>query len=195
MEITRIFDLLPQLKAKYQKPDLLNAKVNGKWINHSTNEFVETVNNLSLGLRKMGMGKDDAIGNMSPNRPEWNFIDFGMLQLGIKHVPLYPTLSEKDLRFILNDAEVKIVFVSDQEMLDKVNSVRADVPSLQEVYTYDQVDGAKHWTEVRDAGKDENEEDLVAIRSSIEPDDLATLITPQEQQGIQRGLCLLIEIL
>jgi long-chain acyl-CoA synthetase len=190
MEITRIFDLLPQLKEKYQKPDLLNAKVNGKWVSHSTNEVVDTVNSLSLGLMKMGLGKEDAIGNMSPNRPEWNMIDFGMSQLGVKHVPLYPTLSSKDLVFILNDAAVKIAFVYDKEMFDKISSIKDQVESLQEIYSYDKMPGIKHWTEVRDAGKDGDMAALEAIKKEIHPDDLATLIYTSGTTGNPKGVML-----
>ena len=66
-----------------------------------------------------GISPGDKIAIISNNRPEWNFTDLGVLQIGAIDVPVYPTISENDLKFILTDADVKIVFVSSEELLPK----------------------------------------------------------------------------
>ena len=123
-EITRVFDLLQLSVEKYQKDDMVAAKQNGHWEKYSTKRFVGLVNQVSTGLIASGIKKDDKIAIMSPNRPEWNICDFGIMQIGATQVPMYPTLAENDIKFILRDAEVKIVFVSDSILYEKLNSVR-----------------------------------------------------------------------
>jgi long-chain acyl-CoA synthetase len=124
MSVTRIFDLLKRYRELYpQKPDALAAKVNGEWKKISTSSFLDSVESMSYGFLQMGVQKGDKIATLSNNRPEWNFVDLGMMSVGAIHVPVYPTVSESDLKFILKDAEVKYVFVSGKEILDKVESV------------------------------------------------------------------------
>ncbi|MFT6814610.1 MAG: long-chain acyl-CoA synthetase [Sphingobacteriales bacterium] len=190
MQIKRLFDILPRLKEQFPKNDILNTKVNGKWINYSVNDLEKIVNELSLGMISLGLVKGDSVANMSPNRPEWNFVDFAMLQIGLKHVPLYPTLSEKDLIFILNDAEVKIAFAADKDLYDKIVSIKDKVPSLNEIYSFDLVEGARNYKEVAKLGENGDLKALEAIKSMIEPDDLATLIYTSGTTGVPKGVML-----
>ena len=136
MAITRVFDILPQLQEKYNKPNALGAKENGKWRTYSTQEFIEYVNNLSYGLHNLGLEREDKIAIIANNRPEWNFVDFATQQSGAVSVPIYPTVSEHDLTFILNDAKIKYVFVSSSELYSKVKAASASVPSIKGIYTF-----------------------------------------------------------
>ena len=104
MAITRVFDILPKLQEKYKKPNALAAKENGKWVTYSTQDFIDNVNNLSYGLLNIGIEKEDKIAIIANNRPEWNFTDFAIQQSGAVSVPIYPTISEGDLKFIVSDA-------------------------------------------------------------------------------------------
>lgn len=85
----------------------------------STASFLDSVESMSYGLLQMGVQKGDKIATLSNNRPEWNYVDLGMMSVGAIDVPIYPTISESDLKFILNDADVKFVFVSSKDILDK----------------------------------------------------------------------------
>lgn len=191
MEPTRIFDLLEIQLKKYPKDDALACKINGQWLKYTTQNFIDNTNNISNGLLALGIKKDDTIANISNNRPEWNFVDMGMLQIGTVHVPIYPTISEADYKFILNDAEIKIVFVSNEELFQKIQNIRKDVPSLKEVYTYDKVSGAKHWSEIVEAGKKyHDKQQLSSIKNSIKPHDLATLIYTSGTTGTPKGVML-----
>ncbi len=196
MEVKRIFDLLPLIASKYRKDDILSAKENGEWVKYSVAAFTENVNSLSLGLAALGYGKGDKIANISNNRPEWNFVDMAMQQLAAIHVPIYPTISESDYKFILNDAEVKLVFVSSKELYDKIRNIMPSVPSLKEVYTFDRIDGAKHWTEIRNTGLQKSSSDpsciqqLNAVKSAVREDDLVTIIYTSGTTGSPKGVML-----
>ena len=108
MEVKRIFDLLPRYENNFEpKDDALAGKVNGQWVKYDIKTTREIVDNISYGLMKLGIKKGDKIATISPNRPEWNFVDHAILQLGAIHVPVYPTISESDYKYILNESDVK----------------------------------------------------------------------------------------
>lgn len=184
---SRVFDLLAQAKEKYNKPILVAGKSNGKWTNYSTDQFSEIVDQLSKGLLHQGIGKGDKVALMSANRPEWNFCDFATAQLGVALVPLYPTLSEQDLSFIIGDSEVKLIFAGTAELYAKVRTAldekQLDIP----VYTLDQIDGANHWRLLVEEGKN-NDTDLQPYRDAVEPDDMLTLIYTSGTTGTPKGV-------
>ena len=186
---SRIFDVLTHYKAHYAKPVMVAGKADGKWTNYSTDEFLSTVDNLSKGLEAKGIGKGDKIALMSPNRPEWNFCDFAINQLGAAVVPLYPTLSRQDLSFIINDAEVKIIFLSDTELHDKIAEALAENNLDIPIYTFDPVDGEPSWQTLVDEGK-RHEVDLAPYREAVGEDDLLTLIYTSGTTGKPKGVCL-----
>src|ERR1700712_2858213 len=153
MEIKRLFDCIEHQLQHFPKTDMLNAKVNDKWKSYSTQEVKKIVDEFSAGLIELGVsGNDmsdegtDKIGIISNNRPEWIFTDLAVQQTGAVLVPVYPTTNPLELEFIFKDAAVKIIFVSGRELLEKVRIVADRVPSLQNIYTFDVVEGAEKWT-------------------------------------------------
>lgn len=191
MAITRIFDILPQLLEKYNKPNALGAKENGKWRTYSTQEFVDYVNHLSYGLHNLGLDREDKIAIIANNRPEWNFADFAIQQVGAVSVPIYPTVSEHDLTFILNDAKIKYVFVSSAELYAKVQAASANVPSIKGIYSFNNVDGAKNWMElVNDGKQNPKAKEIEAIKNSIKPNDLFSILYTSGTTGNPKGVML-----
>lgn len=190
MQITRVFDLLPFLKMYYAEKPVFSVKENGKWISYSTEDLIRNADDISLGLIDLGIRKDDKIANMSHNRPEWNFVDFGVMQIGAVHLPLYPTLSESDLIYILNDAEAKVIFVADEELHTKVKKIMPQVPSLQYVFSYDHIPGVKHWQELKDRGHASDMDKVIEYRNQVSPDDLLTLIYTSGTTGNPKGVML-----
>lgn len=191
MENYRIFDLLPRLSEKFPKEDALASKVNGQWVKVSTAQYIETVNNVSYGLMAMGLGKGDKIATITNNRIEWNFLDMGMAQIGAIHVPIYPTISEHDLSFILHDAEVKLVFVSTDELFDKVKRASVGVNSIQNIFTFNQYPNKPHWTEIEEKGKaNKKESELSAIKKEISDSELLTILYTSGTTGNPKGVML-----
>ena len=187
-EIKRIFDLHYHQLKNYPKSDALAAKENGKWVTYSIQDVINQADEFSLGLLKLGIQPNDKIAIIYKNRPEWHINDLGIMQLGAINVPIYPTITEEDYAYIMNDAEVKMVFVSDEEILGKVNAIKNQVPSLKEVYSFNKIANTKHWTEVKELGKNEDKSSLQTYRDKVKEDELATLIYTSGTTGKPKGV-------
>ncbi len=190
MEVTRVFDLLPYQLHQFPKKDAVANKVAGKWVEYSTEEFIHKANCISLGLIKLGIKKDDKVAIVSFNRPEWNFVDYGIQQVGAVSVPMYPTITEEDYKYIFTDAKVKLVFVSNQDLYNKVKGAVQNLPEVEKIYTFDEVSGALNWTEVVKLGENENIEVLDTFKNAVSPEDILTLIYTSGTTGNPKGVML-----
>ena len=124
---SRIFDFLYYQQEKFPQPDMLAGKVNGSYEPISTEQVVQRVNKLSAALLKTGLsGNDmtvenqDKIAIISKNRPEWLILDLACQQAGIILCPIYPTTNINELEYIFNDAAIKYVFITGDDILEKV---------------------------------------------------------------------------
>ena len=108
---------------------------------------------ISYAFIKLGIQKGDKIATTTQNRPEWNFLDTGILQVGAVHVPIYPTISESDYKYILKHAEVKFVFVAGKELLAKIEHILPEIPSIEDVYTFNKTENVKHLDDLIEQGK------------------------------------------
>jgi long-chain acyl-CoA synthetase len=192
MEIKRIFDLLPYYAQKFKpKDDVLASKENGAWVKYSIAEYREMVNYISWGFLALGVKKGDRIAQISPNRSEWNFVDMAILQVGAIHVPIYPTISEADYKYILGHAEVEYVFVSGSELLRKVRHILPEIPSIKDVFTYKDLHEVKHLNELIELGKNYAEkEKLEEVKAAVTGDDVATVIYTSGTTGTPKGVML-----
>ncbi len=186
---TRLFDIIHHQNNNFPQPAAFADKIDGKWRTRSTEEVVELADHFSRGLLKQGLVAGDKVAVISNNRSEWSISDIGMLQIGIINVPVYPTISADDFQYIFNHAEVKMVIVSDQELLDKVNLIKDQVPSLQSIYTFNEISGAANWMEIVETGKTSNE-DLSSHRANVKPEDMATIIYTSGTTGRPKGVML-----
>jgi long-chain acyl-CoA synthetase len=192
MEIKRLFDLLPNYEASFKpKDDVLAGKVNGEWIKYDIKAYREFADHISFGLIQLGIKKGDKIATISNNRPEWNFIDMGIMQAGAIHVPIYPTISEDDYRYILKHAEVKYVFVSGKELLRKIEHLLPEIDNILDIYTISQIDEHKHLNELIEAGKKSKDEKILeSIKANINENDVASLIYTSGTTGYPKGVML-----
>ncbi len=190
MNYTRLFDILPYQLDKYPQDAALVSKENGQWRKYSTQECLDTIRKFSLGLMSLGVKKDDKIAIVSNNRPEWVFTDQAILQLGAADVPVYSTISPREYKFIFNDAKVSYCFVSDRDLYDKVASIKDQVPTLKEIYSFDKMDGIKHWSEILSLADESKLTELNAIKKAIDPAALATLIYTSGTTGNPKGVML-----
>ena len=196
-EKSRLFDFLKNQLEHFPKPDMIAGKENGQWKLYSTAEVTSMVNNLSIALIQLGIsGKDmtvenqDKIAIISKNRSEWLMLDMACQQIGAVLCPIYPTTSINELEFIFNDAGVKLAFVSGQEIMDKVTAVRDKVPSLMNVYSFDELPGVDFWKTILPTPNEADQAQLEKIKSSILAEHCATIIYTSGTTGTPKGVML-----
>jgi long-chain acyl-CoA synthetase len=194
MEFKRTFDILDHLMSLCpEKDDMLASKEKGNWVKYSVRDYIEQVEYTSYGLMALGLQKGDLVVTISNNRPEWNIMDMALSQVGIIHVPIYPTISEDDYIYILNNCEPKLVFVSDKSLHDKIKPIAEKISSFKGIYSFNEIEAVKNWKEILNLGM-QNAEKLNKLleraRKSISADDLATLIYTSGTTGNPKGVML-----
>ena len=196
-EPTRLFDCIEHQLSRFPKQDMLVAKEKGSWRTYSTSEIREMVNRLTSGLIGLGLsGNDmttenrDKVAIISNNRAEWLITDMAVQQSGAILVPVYPTTNPNEIEFIFNDAAVKYVFISNNELLQKIRSIQANIPSLKGVYTFNEIAGANHWSMLTGSLTPDDLEKVESSKSRIRKEDLATIIYTSGTTGVPKGVML-----
>ena len=193
MKVTRIFDLLDNYLENYPNQDAaLASKRGGQWNKISIQQYVETVNNISYGMLKMGVKPGDNIGIVSGNRPEWNMLDMAIMQVGAISIPIYPTISQDDYRYILNHAEMKMIFIEGKELRRKLEPVMPEIKTLKDIFLFDELDGEyKYLDQLIQLGiENPNAEKLAKIKAGIKGEDMATIIYTSGTTGDPKGVML-----
>ena len=191
-DVKRLFDFPYYQLENYDLKESLVSKVDGKWEATSTKEYLDKANTVSRGLLRLGVQPNDKIAIISlTNRTEWNICDIGILQTGAQDVPIYPTISEEDYLYILNHSESVYCFVSCEFVLEKINKIKDQVPTLKGVYCFDEQQDCDHWTDVLKLGEDESNQDEVEKRkAAVVETDLATIIYTSGTTGRPKGVML-----
>lgn len=191
-KITRLFDLLPHYETKFRpKDDVVAGKENGEWIKYSIGQYREAADAISFALLGNGIVKGDKIATIMTSRPEWNFIDMGIMQIGAVHVPVYPTISESDYKYILNHAGVKFVFISGRDIFRKIEHILPDVVDLKGVYSVKETEGAMLLDDFSASGRRQaNPQLLEKAKAAVGTDDIATLIYTSGTTGNPKGVML-----
>jgi long-chain acyl-CoA synthetase len=192
-EVKRLFDFPYYQLENYPQEAALVSKENGTWVKTSTQQYIDQANAISRGLIKLGVKANDKVAIISmTNRTQWNICDIGILQTGAQDVPIYPTISEQDYEYVLNHSESKYVFVSCKEVLDKINKIKANVPTLLGVYSFEDIDGCDSWQEVITLGNDNQDlqQEVQKRMDGVHEDDLATLIYTSGTTGRPKGVML-----
>lgn len=189
MELKRAFDFLYHQKERFPKTDSLAHKINGQWKHFSTQEVIDEANKLSLAFLESGIKQGDRVALISENRPGWVITDFALQQIGAVSVPLYPTITIEDYKYIFEHAEVKMIFVSTEELYQKASKAAEGLGDV-EIYTYDNVNNAKHWTEIAQKGEGKDADTLIPLRDVVKEDDLLTIIYTSGTTGKPKGVML-----
>lgn len=196
MELKRLFDCVDYQLQKFPKECMLAAKINGTWHSYSTAEVKSAVDALSAGLIQKGCSgndmttdKADKIAIISPNCPEWVFIDMAVQQTGAILVPVYPTTNPIELEFILKDSAAKIIFVKNKELLEKVLTVADRVPNLQNIYSFDEIEGVDNWKSLL-VNEPELLQQVAEVKAAISPKHVATIIYTSGTTGLPKGVML-----
>lgn len=194
---TRLFDCIEMHLQNAPNRVMLVGKENGIWKEYTTVEVSEIVNRLSSGLMYSGIGPGDLsiegrtkVAVISKNRPEWVMLDLAVQRLGAILVPVYPTISDVELEFILKDSNVKTIFVNDRGLFEKVNSIKGNLPNLKEIISFEKIDGVKHWEDLLLPLTENILSEIKTISDKIKYEDLVTIIYTSGTTGTPKGVML-----
>ncbi len=193
MKATRTFDILERGIEIYNGRAVLAYKQNGSWVEFNIHAYTENVNNLSYGLLALGLKKGDKIVTVSNNRPEWNFVDMAVSQIGMIHVPIYSTISAEEYKHILSHSESKLVFVENKALYEKLLPIVNDIPAIMGIYALSNTEGLPSWIEIADNGKANAHkyvDEVISIKNSVKPSDIASIIYTSGTTGLSKGVML-----
>ncbi|MBQ8761601.1 MAG: long-chain fatty acid--CoA ligase [Bacteroidales bacterium] len=192
MEEKRLFDILKLYVRKYPEQEIaLAKKESGVWRKFSIQEYVEMTNYLSYAFIELGIEKDDKVAIICSNRPEWNMLDMAIMQVGAITVPIYPTISKEDYRYIINDCSIKLIVLEGQGVLQKIESVKDECPNLKSVYTISTKSDYPTFDQLLEIGKNHiNQEKLKRREDSIDEKECATIIYTSGTTGNPKGVML-----
>jgi long-chain acyl-CoA synthetase len=186
MQLSRLFDLLPYQISKFDKDVAFARKENGTWKTYTSKDVKKITDNLSLAFLKFGISEGDKVAIISENRPEWNFVDLALQQIGAISVPMYPTITSEDYAYIFNHAEVKMVFVGDRTIYEKAAQVAED----RKIYSFDHLEGVEHWSSFEEKGESGDLSSLEQAKLNVKPEDLFTIIYTSGTTGRPKGVML-----
>lgn len=189
-QLLRIFDLPNHFDSSFPNHPIYSYKENDNWIQLSSKAFIKKVDDVSKGLLALGIQPNDKIGLISENRIEWSIIDFAIQQIGAVVVAIYPNISDSDYLHIFNHAEIKLTFVSNQSLLDRIENLRSNIPFLQQIYVFDPKIDSHYWQMLIDKNVEISDEKLSRYKEIIKTDDLATIIYTSGTTGKPKGVML-----
>jgi long-chain acyl-CoA synthetase len=189
MEITRVFDILDLYKTTYKKEDVLSAKENKQWKKYSSDDLIAKTNSVSYGLMSLGLTDKDKVAIISNNRPEWNFCDYGCQQANLVTVPIFPTISNTDLTFILNHGEVTTIFISDKSIYAKLVAIEKEIPNVKHIISFNPIDGVMSFADFIKLGEQNaNPQKLAETKKAILPSNLLTILYTSGTTGTPKGV-------
>lgn len=193
MEVKRLFDILDNYLEKHpNQTTAIAGKKNKTWKTYSIQKYSELTNTLSYGLISIGIKPGDRIGLVSHNRPEWNMLDFAIMQVGAICVPIYPTISQEDYKYILHHTEMKMIIFEGKSLSNKLTPLFKEFPLLTEIFTFDaQGESYRTFDDLIESGKENPQPELLnQIKNQIKSQDLATIIYTSGTTGNPKGVML-----
>ncbi|MEN8156149.1 MAG: long-chain fatty acid--CoA ligase [Bacteroidota bacterium] len=190
---SRNFDLLERFITQFPNQNVLSEKIDGKWIFYTSEQYHEIAHQFAAGLLELGFKKGDKIVTVTNNRPQWNFVDMGISLAGVVHVPVYTSMNSEEYGYILEHSDASMVIVSDQKLYDLIAPVAKRNKAIKHLFTFDVIEGAKHWNEVVEAGKRADKstlDKLETIKKEIVPNDLVSIIYTSGTTGRSKGVML-----
>jgi long-chain acyl-CoA synthetase len=193
MDVTRSFDLLDRYRELFIKEDALCFKQNSQWVKFSTQEYIDYSYNFCYGLYESGLRRGDKIITISGNRPEANFVDMGMSMLGVVHVPVFTSLSNREYEYIVQNSGAKMIIIADNKLYKCVAPALSAAGAKAGIYTFDEIKGARNWMEIVEKGKgcsDTTRQKVEEVKKLILPEAFSTLIYTSGTTGKPKGVML-----
>lgn len=187
---TRLFEIPYRQLEKFPKDDAFTMKVNGIWEKTDTQTFINRVQKLACGLIELGVQPGDRVGLISPNRLEWNIVDFAIQHVGAINVPIYPTISENDYNYIFNDAHIKVCFIANDELYQKVGPLKEKLDFLQHIYSFEKIADCPHLSVVENMGSEAHMPEMQKRMDAVKSEDLVSLIYTSGTTGNPKGVML-----
>lgn len=191
--VQRVFDIVAKRAQEQPSSVLLAAKENGSWRTYKTDQVWDMARKLCGGLESLNLRNNiltpefqEKIAIISPNRPEWIITDIGVQMSGAVLTPLYPTISPKEMEYILNEAEVHIVFIANKDLYQRFKSAFDNTPSVKYIFSFDKIDGVANWQELLDKNLLPDQ----GVINNITEDTLATIIYTSGTTGNPKGVML-----
>lgn len=191
--INRLFDIVQQRSTQAPDAVMLAAKENGAWRTYSAAHVWATARSMAAGLQQQGIANDDLtpdaqekIAIISLNRPEWIITDLAVQLCGAVLTPVYPTISPTELVYVLNEAEVRIVFVASADIYERFKTAFQQMPALKVIYSFDTIDGVTHWSQLTSHQLQPSQQ----VIDRITPATLATIIYTSGTTGNPKGVML-----
>ncbi len=186
----RLFDIPLYQLEKYPNNGMFVSKINGTWTPISTKDFIDLTNKVSKALIDLSVQVGDKIGIISTNRLEWNIIDIACLQIGAIVVPLYPTISENDYKYIFKDSGIKICFVGSIDLYNKISNIKNELLELKNIYCFEEQPTVNFWKDLIFSEIKAQDSDIEVRKTNIKPDELATIIYTSGTTGNPKGVML-----
>ncbi|MBQ5958347.1 MAG: long-chain fatty acid--CoA ligase [Bacteroidales bacterium] len=189
---TRIFDILSVYTEKWPNQQVaLARKENGAWRKYSPAEYQELTRKVSYALIELGIMPNDKVALISGNRPEWNILDMAIMQVGAITVPIYPTISKEDYRFILDNCDAKMVVLEGVTVMNKVTEVREQIPQLKYLYTFQDREKYPYFAQLVTLGEEHpHAEELQQRMNDVRPENCATILYTSGTTGTPKGVML-----
>lgn len=194
--LTRLFDCI-KIQAKSPRSDFLGAKMNGKWHAYSTHHVHEMIDELTIALINLGVSTNDGtpegrdkIGLISKGRPEWIITDLAVQQTGAILVPLYPTIGMHELEMILQEVDLKIIFIETEELYHNVKLIAEKLTLPLKIFTYNEIDDAVFWETLLHPFTSDEKSILRQRADKVHEDDVSTIIYTSGTTGHPKGVML-----
>jgi len=180
---------------KYGSRIALEKKLNGKWDSVSWEDYYKRAAYVGLALKDMGLQKGDRVSLLSENRLEWLYADMGVLGAGGCIVPIYPTLIDEEVEYIVSHSDSKFLIVENNAQLQKGLYTAKRYPGLKKIIVIDSTGKTANpmimgYNELLDKGKalyNKDAEAFASLADTIAQDDLATIVYTSGTTGVPKG--------